>query len=212
MKTAFAFLLVSLLGISISSAVDTTTLVSVKTESKPIELTHLKAIKVSVKLQGFYYAGQVIKENGLKVSQNGYYDIPLNLVPSLLIDGNNAWDSSIVSNYWSGQAKRFYIDIDLAGVYTLSTATVETGSDKQEGVLVNSCEILTSRDGFAANQLASIDVQTNPNTAQKAVRYTFKLDLQNEAARYVRIICSSESSAMMVISEFSLKGIPLENK
>lgn len=165
---------------------------------------------LDVKAYALYWPGQTIKDEERKADRLDFYELK-NLEkqnsPDALVDNDFSWEASWKTYFWSQQPKRIEVIADLGAVYHLEHLEFWQGCTQQKGNLIEKITV------WGARTLAPADPWDGSSSIeqkelQAAVRqnaYPIRFPL-NASYRYLKIVCSSQISAMMVLSEIKAFG------
>ena len=165
---------------------------------------------LSVKAYALYWPGQTIKDEERKVDRLDFYELEKlaeQNSPAVLTDGDFSWKSSWKTYFWSEQPKRVEIIADLGGVHQLERLEIWQGGTQQKGNLIEKITVWGARSLVHADpwdSSRSLDqTELQAPVHQNAYPIRFPMDA---SYRYLKIVCSSQISAMMVLSEIKAFG------
>lgn len=165
---------------------------------------------LSVKAYALYWPGQTIKDEERKADRLDFYELQKleeQNSPEVLTDGDFSWNSSWKTYFWSQQPKRVEIIADLGGMHQLEHLEIWQGGTQQKGNLIEKVTVWGARSLVHADPWdSSRRVEQRELRApvhQNAYPIRFPMDA---SYRYLKIVCSSQISAMMVVSEIKAFG------
>jgi len=176
-------------------------------------LTDSSEISAHIRVNAFYYAGQTVANTNRVVDRSGFVTTAEYHHDKRLFDKSRTWEGSVATHFWSNQAKRVEMDIDLGSECKLDRVVLSSCSGKQTGNYVDECELYVSSAGFEPDQLSKVAEVTNPHPpGDMPESYDFVLKPAEARGRYVRVVASSRVSAMMVLSKLQIEGTRVEAK
>ncbi len=176
-------------------------------------LSHVKESVCTVKIYGFFYPGQKIKETEQKADRADYYELPSLTAGDkfkVLTDNSMTWENSIPTHFWNGQPKKIIVDIDLGRKCELERLEAWASNCQQQGNFIEEVDFYRSLNSREPDQWSLMEKVKNPYPVEKQPKeYAFAISGDKKIARYVRIECKSTRSAMMVLGEVKIWGNPL---
>ena len=163
---------------------------------------------VELKNEALYWPGQKIKDTGIKVDKLGYYEVGKDPAANLN-DGKYEYKNSVKTYFWGNQPKRITIVLDLGGNFVVDKVVLFHGAAGEYGNLIEKIETA------GALEIGKGDTFDVPETvkfsalpAGKGHLRKIVIPMKNRTYRYIRVVCSSHKSAMMVIAELEVHGKP----
>lgn len=161
---------------------------------------------LELKNEALYWPGQKIKDSDRKVEKLGYYEVGKAPADNLS-DGKYEFKNSVTTYFWGNQPKKITILLDLGGTIAVDKVVLYHGSAGEPGNLIEKIE------SAGALEIGTVDTFDVPET----VRFSalpegqghlrrIVIPMKNRTYRYLRIICSSQKSAMMVLAELEVHG------
>ena len=160
------------------------------------------------------WQGQSVDDGGRKADRHDYYEVETmykNNSPATLTDGDFSWKGSWKTHFWSHQGKRVEIIADLGEVYRLERVEVWQGGANENNTLIEKTTVwgaltLELADPWDSSQSREQKEHQKP-VSENAYPLSFSMDA---SYRYLKIVCSSQLSASMVISEIKAFGSKAE--
>ncbi|MFZ4819239.1 MAG: hypothetical protein ACOYLU_11370 [Limisphaerales bacterium] len=176
-------------------------------------LTGSPDISATIRVNAYYYADQRVANTNRVVERSGFVTTAEYPRDRRLFDTRRTGEGSVATHFWSNQAKRVEIDVDLGGECRLDRVVLSSVNGKESGSSADGCELYLSSGGFEQDQLSKAAEVTNPH-ASEAMQgaYDFIFEPAEACGRYVRVVASSQVSAMMVLSELQIEGTRVEPK
>lgn len=176
-------------------------------------LTGSPDISATIRVNAYYYADQRVVNTNRVVDRSGFVTTAEYPRDRRLFDTSRTGEGSIATHFWSNQAKRVEMDIDLGSECRLDRVVLSSGDGKESGRSVDAVELYVSSGGFEQDQLSKVAEVTNPHTSEAMPgACDFILEPTEACGRYVRVVASSRVSAMMVLSELQIEGTRVEAK
>ena len=176
-------------------------------------LTDSLGMTANIRVNAFYYAGQTVKDSNRVVDRSGFVTTAEYPQDKRLFDKSRTGKGFVNTHFWSNQAKRVEMDIDLGSECKLDRVVLSSDKGKQLGSYLDSCELFVSSAGFQPDQLSQVAEVTNPHeSVDMPESYDFVLKPAEARGRYVRVVASSRVSAMMTLSELQIEGMRVEAK
>ena len=162
---------------------------------------------VELKNEALYWPGQQLKDTNTKVDKLGYYEVGKDPAERLN-DGKFDYPNSVKTYFWGNQPKRITALVDLGAEYIVDKVVLFHGSAGQYGNLIEKIEV------SGGEKINGKDVFDVPETLKLTAMPGGKGDLRrlvipmkNRKYRYIRVVCSSHKSAMMVLAELEIHGV-----
>ena len=177
-------------------------------------LTAVPGMKADIKVEAFYYNGQITKGTKTKVERSGYQTDMEFFGDTRLFDGKK--DGGVITTFfWGNQQKKITVTIDLGSNSQLNELKITIPRGNTDGNYADTCTVFTSSAGVNQDQWTrSISVK-NPYTSSKEapVNYDWQIKFPDETqGRYVKLEFYSRTSPIMRISEVQLHGKRLEER
>ncbi len=165
---------------------------------------------LTVKAYALYWPGQTIKDEERKADRLDYYELKKmeeQNSSAVLTDGDFSWNSSWKTYFWSQQPKRLEIIADLGGMYHLEHLEIWQGGTQQKGNLIEKITVWGAKDLAHDDPWDSSQSQEQQELQAPIRQNAYPIRFQIDASyRYLKIVCSSQLSAMMVLSEIKAFG------
>ena len=117
----------------------------------------------NIRVIAFYYASQTVKNSNQVVDRAGFVTTAEYAQDKRLFDKNRTGKGFVHTHFWSNQAKRVEMDIDLGSECKLDRVVLSSYKCKQPGSYVDSCELYGSSAGFEPDQLSKVAKANNPH-------------------------------------------------
>ena len=170
----------------------------------------LPVAEITMKAEALYWPKQKIRDSERVADKLGYYEMPGVMKknpPALLVDGKNDWNHSVRTYFWSNQPKRIEAVLDLGKTMYVDSVEVYQGGTRQKGNLIEKIEVSGALQNDGTDCWDTPRVQEQKILAAPAAENAYPLTFRfARKYRYIRVICSSQASAMMVLSEIRVMG------